>query len=169
MSHSTRKAAEEEAGKRRVWCKDCEEYTILGVDDNSFGHAFGTEHRFDVVCSKCGGYSWDEKGPCKFAVKLPTGRFVCDMEGQDICECDSAQKDSCSGWEGEEKISLQSFPVACDCLFCTGRDENGVQICSDPDSIINKLQRSPVPLCPFRTVGAVALCSHYKKGDKKWN
>lgn len=98
MSHSTRSSAEDEASGREVYCRECEEMTTLGVEDASFGHEFGTEHIFHVVCSVCGGDDYYNRGLCRFAVKLPSNRFACDMEGEDICECED--NDHCSGWEG---------------------------------------------------------------------
>jgi len=104
MSHRTRKSAYEEAEDRgEVFCLDCEEVVKLGVQDNSFSHAFGTEFQYDVCCPKCGGYNWADRGPCKFAVKLPSGRYACDLKEEDICECDVKTRDDCYAWEDKNE------------------------------------------------------------------
>ena len=110
MSHWLRRIAEHEAGIEmdedghyshgsEVYCTSCEKMTTLTVEDHSFGHEFGTEYRYAVVTCCCGGQEYRDRGPCKFAVKLPSGRMVCDMKDEDICECDNQQNDDCSAWE----------------------------------------------------------------------
>jgi|GEM_PF-3227499 len=86
-----------------VYCPNCEEWTRLMIEDNSFGHAFGTEYRYDVVTKCCGAYEWKDKGPCKFEVELPSKRIACDFPTGDLCEC---VKDGCDCYEKKGKEDI---------------------------------------------------------------
>ena len=62
MSHRTIRLAERvlEDYPEKVWCSECQEETNLGVEDNSFGHEFGTEYIYDIVTCCCGAYDWSD-------------------------------------------------------------------------------------------------------------
>lgn len=101
MSYHKRKYAVEALNELpdMVWCPRCNEWTELTIGDHSFGHAFGCEYIYEIETKCCGGHTWDERGPCLYAI-VTTDGVMCDLPGEDLSPCES--KDECPAWE--EKV-----------------------------------------------------------------